>query len=208
MRSPAPIDYASEAFDVRRTGHDEAPSAEPSDEVLLGTLGTDPASLGPLYDRYGGLVYGLARAILQSEEEAEDLTQEIFVMLCQGTTYDVRRGSLGAFLTTLTRSRAIDRLRSRGRRLRILRASWRSAPPIDLPAAPVDRIATRECSARVRRAVAELPANERRVLEMVYYQGLTQAEIAATLDAPLGTVKSWCRRGLLGLRAALADLVE
>src|SRR5439155_1058227 len=74
--------------------------------------------------------------------------------------------------------------------------------------APVDRIATRECSARVRRAVAELPANERRVLEMVYYQGLTQAEIAATLDAPLGTVKSWCRRGLLGLRAALADLVE
>src|SRR5207253_965158 len=188
------------AIDGRRTGHDEAPSAEPSDEVLLGTLGTDPASLGPLYDRYGGLVYGLARAILQSEEEAEDLTQEIFVMLCRGTTYDVRRGSLGAFLTTLTRSRAIDRLRSRGRRLRILRASWRSAPPIDLPAAPVDRIATRECSARVRRAVAELPANERRVLEMVYYQGLTQAEIAATLDAPLGTVKSWCRRGLLGLR--------
>ena len=208
MRSPAPTDYASECLDLRRTEDDEAASTEPSDEILLTMLGTDRAALGPLYDRYGGLVYGLARAILQSEEEAEDLTQEIFVMLCRGTTYDVRRGSLGAFLTTLTRSRAIDRLRSRGRRLRILRASWRSAPPIDLPAAPVDRIATRECSARVRRAVAELPANERRVLEMVYYQGLTQAEIAATLDAPLGTVKSWCRRGLLGLRAALADLVE
>ncbi len=208
MRSPAPTDYASQYLDLRRTGEDETVSAEPSDEVLLSALGTDRAALGPLYDRYGGLVYGLARAILQSQDEAEDLTQEVFVMLCQGTTYDVRRGSLGAFLTTLTRSRAIDRLRSRGRRLRILRASWRSAPPIDLPAAPVDRIATRECSARVRRAVAELPANERRVLEMVYYQGLTQAEIAATLDAPLGTVKSWCRRGLLGLRAALADLVE
>src|SRR5207249_3420988 len=85
------------------------------------TIGTDRAALGPLYDRYGGLVYGLARAILQSQDEAEDLTQEVFVMLCQGTTYDVRRGSLGAFLTTLTRSRAIDRLRRRGRRLRILR---------------------------------------------------------------------------------------
>ena len=123
-------------------------------------------------------------------------------------TYDARRGSLGAFLTTLTRSRAIDRLRSRGRRLRILRASWRSAPSPDLPPAPVDRIATRESSERVRGAIAELPANERRALEMVYYQGLTQTEIAAALDAPLGTVKSWCRRGLLGLRAALADLVE
>ncbi len=208
MPSPAPTDCATEGPDVRRTEHDEAPSAEPSDDVLLGTLATDRAALGPLYDRYGSLVYGLARAILQSQEEAEDLTQEIFVMLCRGTTYDVGRGSLGAFLTTLTRSRAIDRLRSRGRRLRILRASWRSAPPPDLPAAPVDRITTRECSERVRSAVAELPANERRVLEMVYYQGLTQAEIAATLDAPLGTVKSWCRRGLLGLRAALADLVE
>jgi RNA polymerase sigma-70 factor, ECF subfamily len=208
VRSPAPTDYASEGPDLRRTGHDEAPSAEPSDEALLGALGSDPAALGPLYDRYGGLVYGLARAILQSQEEAEDLTQEIFVMLCRSTTYDVRRGSLGAFLTTLTRSRAIDRLRSRGRRLRILRASWRNRPAPDLPAAPVDRIAMRQCSERVRSAVAELPANERRALEMVYYQGLTQAEIAATLDAPLGTVKSWCRRGLLGLREALADLVE
>src|SRR5947208_1813460 len=68
---------------------------------------------------------------------------------------------------------------------------------------------TRFCSApSVPNAVAGLPANERRALEMVYYKGLTQAEIAATLDTPLGTVKSWCRRGLLGLRAALADLVE
>jgi len=192
---------------LRRTEH-EPPPAGPSDEALLRALGTDRAALGPLYDRYGGLIYGLARAILQSQEEAEDLTQEIFVMLCRGMPYDVERGSLGAYLTTLTRSRAIDRLRSRGRRLRILRASWRSAPPPDLPAGPVERLATRECSERVRSAVAELPANERRALEMVYYQGLTQAEIAATLDAPLGTVKSWCRRGLLGLRAALADLVE
>ena len=208
MPSPAVTDYASEGSNLRWTRPDEERSAEPSDDVLLRTLRADRAALGPLYDRYGGLVYGLARAILQSQEEAEDLTQEIFVMLCQGTTFDARRGSLGAFLTTLTRSRAIDRLRRRGRRLRILHASWRGAPPPELPAGPADRIATRESSERVRSAVAELPDNERRVLEMVYYRGLTQAEIAETLDAPLGTVKSWCRRGLLGLRAALADLVE
>jgi RNA polymerase sigma-70 factor (ECF subfamily) len=191
-----------------QTGPDEAASPEPPDEVLFRALATDRAALGPLYDRYGGLVYGLARAILQSPEEAEDLTQEVFVMLCQRTTYDPARGPLGAFLTTLTRSRAIDRLRGRGRRLRILRATWRSAPPPDLGSLPVERIATRECAERVRAALADLPADQRRALELVYYQGLTQAEIAATLDAPLGTVKSWCRRGLLGLRAALADLVE
>jgi RNA polymerase sigma-70 factor, ECF subfamily len=208
VRSPGATNYASEDCEVGRTEHDEAPPAEPSDEALLRALGTDRTALGPLYDRYGGLVYGLARAILQSQEEAEDLTQEVFVMLCQGTTFDARRGSLGAYLTTLTRSRAIDRLRGRGRHLRLLRASWKSAPPPDRPAGPADRIATRESSLRVRNAMAELPANERRALEMVYYQGLTQAEIATTLDAPLGTVKSWCRRGLLGLREALADLVE
>ena len=190
---------------MRPTEHDES---EPSDEALLRRLGTDGSALGPLYDRYGGLVYGLARAILQSEDEARDLTQEMFVMLCRGTTFDARRGSLGAYLTTLTRSRAIDRLRRRGRRLRILRDSWRSLPAPEPPATAIDGIVIRESSARVRSAVAELPANERRALEMVYYQGMTQAEIATTLDAPLGTVKSWCRRGLIGLRAALADLVE
>jgi len=194
--------------DLPDTGHREGAAAGPSDEALLRALATDRSALGPLYDRYSGLVYGLARAILQTEDEAQDLTQEVFLMLCQGSGYDARRGSLGAFLTTLTRSRAIDRLRSRGRRLRLLHASWRSAPAAEGPPAAVDVMVTRESSARVRSAVAELPANERRALEMVYYQGLTQAEIAATLDAPLGTVKSWCRRGLLGLRAALADLVE
>lgn len=183
-------------------------SPEPSDEVLLRSLGADRAALGPLYDRYGGLVFGLARAILQSQEEAEDLAQEVFVMLCQGTRYDPARGTLGAFLTSLTRSRAIDRLRSRGRRLRLLRSSWRNAPPPEFPMPAVDRLAMRESSQRVRIALADLPPKERRALEMMYYQGLTQVEVAAELDTPLGTVKTWCRRGLLGLRAALADLVE
>lgn len=193
---------------MRRTKDDEAPSPGPSDEELLRALAADRAALGPLYDRYGGLVYGLARAILRSQEEAEDLTQEVFVMLCDGTTYDAARGSLGAFLTTLTRSRALDRLRSGGRRLRLLRDSWRSAPLPERPMAAVDRIAMRECTERVRGALAELPDKERRALEMAYYEGLTQVEIAQTLETPLGTVKTWCRRGLLGLRAALADLVD
>ncbi len=208
VRSHGQSAYANPDPDVRQTERDDPLRPEPSDADLLRALADAPDALGPLYDRYGGLVYGLARAILKADEEAEDLTQEVFLMLCQGTTYDPARGSLGAYLTTLTRSRAIDRVRNRGRRLRLLRASWQGAPPPERPAGAVELIATRESSERVRSAVAELPANERRALEMVYYQGLTQTEIAASLDAPLGTVKSWCRRGLLGLRAALADLVE
>ena len=208
MRSRLAIDYGNQGSDLRPTRPDAAASPEPSDELLLRALATDRAALGPLYDRYGGLVYGLARAILQSPDEAEDLTQEVFVTLCQGTIYDSARGSLGAFLTTLTRSRAIDRLRSRGRRLRILRATWQAAPPPDPAPQPVDRIAMRQYAERVRSALAGLPPDHRRALELVYYQGLTHAEIATTLDTPLGTVKSWCRRGLLGLRAALGDLVE
>src|SRR6185295_15582755 len=69
VRSHAPTDCGSESPDVRRTGHDEAPPAEPADDVLVAALATDRSALGPIYDRYGGLVYGLARAILQSQEE-------------------------------------------------------------------------------------------------------------------------------------------
>ena len=71
-----------------------------------------------------------------------------------------------------------------------------------------DRVSTAESSVRVRDALAKLPGRERRALEMAYYQGLTQAEIAETLGAPLGSVKSWCRRGLVGLKDALGKLGE
>ena len=177
-----------------------------SDEQLLRALAEDPAALGPLYDRHGRLVYGLALAILKNRQEAEDLTQEVFLMLCSSTAYDAARGSLGAFLTTFVRSRAIDRLRQRTRSLRLIRAEWAAAPLPELPLTPLDRVSTAQCAARVRKALAELPESERRILEMAYYRGLTQAEIAEELGVPLGSVKTWCRRGLIHLRAALGQL--
>jgi RNA polymerase sigma-70 factor, ECF subfamily len=152
-------------------------------------------------------VYGLALAILKNQHDAEDVTQEVFLMLCSSTAFDAERGSLRAFLTTVARSRAIDRWRRRTRSLRLLRREWESSPP-ELPMTLFDHVSTAECSIRVRHALAALPSRERRALEMAYYQGLTQAEIAETLGAPLGSVKSWCRRGLVGLKDALGKLVE
>jgi RNA polymerase sigma-70 factor (ECF subfamily) len=180
----------------------------PPDEELIARLAEDPAALGPLYDRYSRLVYGLALAILGNADEAQDLTQEAFLSLCGSQQYDATRGTVGAFLTTLVRSRAIDRLRRRTRGVRLLRSVVETAPVPDPPPLPQDQVALAEYAVRVRAALAELPETERRALEMSYYQGLTQAEIADDLAVPLGTVKSWCRRGLIALKRSLGDLVD
>jgi RNA polymerase sigma-70 factor (ECF subfamily) len=178
------------------------------DERLLEALADDPSALGPLYDRHARLVYGLAKAVLSNADEAADVTQEVFLSLCQEHGYDRSRGTVGAFLTTVTRTRAIDRLRRRTRRVRLLREHHIATPvPSALPT-PVERLTQAECTGRVRKALDGLAPNERRALEMAYFQGLTQAEIAQELETPLGTVKSWCRRGLLALKGELGDLVE
>lgn len=194
---------------LRQTSDDPTDRPDPSDEHLLGALAADPSALGALYDRYAGLVYGLALSALRNPQEAEDLTQEVFLtLLKQSSRYDAARGTLGAFLATMTRTRAIDRLRARTRSGRLLREVHRDAPPPPSVPMPHDRVSLKECSVRVREAMAALPQNERTVLEMAYYRGLSQAEIAEELDAPLGTVKSWSRRGLLTLKKQLGDLVE
>jgi RNA polymerase sigma-70 factor, ECF subfamily len=173
---------------------------------MLRAAAADPSALGPLYDRYAKLVYGLALAILGSREEAEDLTQEVFVIVCEPTAFDASRGSVSAFLTTMTRSRAIDRLRRRGRSVRLLKTWHEATPAAPAPTTPFEHVSMAHCAERVRGALAELPEAERQVLEMAYFKGLSQAEIAADLETPLGTVKSRSRRALMTLKRALEDL--
>jgi len=175
----------------------------------MDSLAHDPTALEVVYDRYAALVYGLALAVLRDADEAQDLTQEVFMSLYrQSGSYDPARGALGGFLTAMTRSRAIDRLRARGRKLRVLHQFQRAEVPTSTPSTALERISIGQCSDRVRAALAQLPENQRRVLELAYYRGLSQSEIAADLDASLGTVKSWARRGLLTLKEALGDLLE
>ena len=175
-------------------------------ELVGGIRAGRSASLAQLYDRYASLVYTLALKLLQDSRDAEDLTQEVFLSLWKRNHYDPARGSLSSYLTVLTRSRAIDRLRQRST-VRKTRDRWfRTMIPPSLPT-PFDRASMEERRERVRCALDRLPANQRRVLEMAYYEGRSQTEIAKQLNAPLGTVKSWARRGLLNLRDALAEII-
>lgn len=183
----------------------ELATAEASDAALVASLADDPSALAVLYDRHAALVYGLALKVLASTTDAEDLTQEVFVTLRQASTFDPARGTLTAYLITLTRSRAIDRLRARGRSRRLLE-QWH-VEPTHAPAAPspLDALATRERTEHVRAALTTLPDSQRVVLELAYFRGLSQTEIATELDTPLGTVKTWARKGLLSLRALLGE---
>lgn len=164
-------------------------------------------ALGVLYDRYAKLVYGLALRILSNAEEAEDVAQEVFLSLWHRQTYDPSRGSLSSFLMTMTRSRSIDKLRSRNTGFRFLQR-WKGLTREELSSStPLEQASISERSERVRHALAQLPEAEREILQIAYYEGLSQSEIAQRLNMPLGTVKTRSRQGLLKLRKILQDYV-
>ncbi|MEO1146685.1 MAG: sigma-70 family RNA polymerase sigma factor [Cyanobacteria bacterium J06638_22] len=166
------------------------------------------AALGKLYDRYSGLVYGIALKMLTNAAEAEDLTQEIFLILWQRDTYQASRGSMGSYLSTLTRSRALDRLRVGSNRQRILNQWSDDVGPRNTTATPFEQASIEERKAYVRKGLADLPEKNRQVLELMYFEGLSQSQIAQRLDTPLGTVKTWARKGLLQLNQSLKSLQE
>jgi len=161
-------------------------------------------ALGILYDRYGVLVYRLALRILANKQDAEDLTQDIFISLSRNNTFDLHRGTMRAFLTVMTRSKAIDRIR----KLRSQSSSlqkWNQALAHVAVENPMEKASNHEISQRVRDALTDLPERHRQVLEMAYYEGRSQSEIAQDLGIPLGTIKSWARQGLISLRKALGE---
>jgi len=178
---------------------------EPSSEEILSRISRqEPAALAALYDRTASLVHGLALRILGDRGAAEDVTLEVYLQIWrQAGSYDPRCGSALAWLLTVARTRAIDRLRSdrgarRGEPLRVARALPSSIP------GPEDEAARRERQRFVQQALARLAPAQRRAHELAYFAGLSQTEIAAQLGEPLGTVKTRIRLGLTHLREALA----
>jgi len=163
-------------------------------------------TLGILYDRHAGLIYGIALKFLGNRSEAEDLVQDIFLILAKKCSYDPKRGSLRTYIAILTRSRALDRLRSRSRKQSQLRRQSLAESAKVLSKSPLENIAQLERSQEVKSALEQLSTKEQEVLTMAYYQGLSQSEIAKQLNLALGTVKSRSRRGLLKLRQALNNI--
>ena len=166
----------------------------------------DPEALATVYDRHIRSVFGLAMRVLQNQGDAEDLVQEVFSQAwAQAKRYDATRGSVASWLLMIARSRAIDRLRSR--RAKPDSASLPDVTAVvDLPDPALGaehRVLTAESATRLRVALTLLPLTQRVAIELAYFEGLTQTQIAERLEQPLGTVKTRIRTGLLKLREAL-----
>jgi len=173
-------------------------------QVLERLTRGEPEALAELYDRHARAIYSLAIRIVRDQSDAEDIVQEVFSQAWrQAGRYDSARGNVVAWLLTLTRSRAIDRLR--GRRARPWEAAEGQTPAM-LPAgglAPDLAAESAEAVSLLRGALESLPLVERTALELAYFEGLTHTEVAARLEMPLGTVKTRIRQGLLRLRSAM-----
>jgi RNA polymerase sigma-70 factor (ECF subfamily) len=171
----------------------------------------DSGGLGALYDRHGRAVYSLALRILGDEGDAEEVTQDVFAQAWRrAAQYDAARGTVAAWLLIMARTRAIDRFRARR-----VRPEGRVQADDDgltlqqLPATDPDvasEMMAAERGLRVRRALEGLPLLQRIALELAYFEGLSQREIAERLEQPLGTVKTRMRLGLLKLRDVLVEV--
>ncbi|MCC6381262.1 MAG: sigma-70 family RNA polymerase sigma factor [Dehalococcoidia bacterium] len=192
-------------------GEDTLARTDWSDEALMSAIvERDELAFVVLYDRYADLVYSASLRVLADPQLAEDATQDVFVRLWRRPeAFVAGRGRFVSWLMSVVRNRAVDELRARGRR-------WRreSAPGPEseedllasLPGAdndPLEAAAAHEEQVLVRRALARLPAEQRTALELAYFGGMTQQEIAASLQEPLGTVKTRVRLGMQKLRRAL-----
>jgi RNA polymerase sigma-70 factor (ECF subfamily) len=176
-------------------------------ELLHAIAAKDEAALAQLYDRYRVILFGLLMRILNNREEAEDVLQETFLQVWRkAADFDETRGRPFTWLVTLGRSRGIDRLRTLAARERVAEAGARDVIE-EISDAASDAFRS-EQRGLVSNALAQLPEEQQRPLMLAYFDGLTQSEISTRLGAPLGTVKTRMRTGLMKLRELLAGQGE
>lgn len=168
--------------------------------ALIARLGAgDETAMADLYDRYSGIVYGVALRVLGNTTSAEDVLQEVFLQLWRNPgAFDAERGRLAPWLAVIARNRAIDLLRKRPMEEEINELPI--AASVDLEDAANQRLAVE----KVRSAMQALPPEQRQALEMAFFEGLTHTEIAGKTGEPLGTVKTRIRSALLALRKVFA----
>jgi RNA polymerase sigma-70 factor (ECF subfamily) len=177
--------------------------ANAADEELIASLATgDEIALGQLYDRFGGIAYGLAKRIVRDGALAEEAVQEAFLSVWRSAgRFDETRGSARSWVLMLVHRRAVDLVKRQARH---------PEAPLEVAPEPAGSAAAEEADLRAERrrvqaALEALPPAQRRVIELGYYGGFSQSEIGRHLDAPLGTIKSRMSAGLSTLRDILSD---
>ncbi len=193
------------AIDMPRLRAVPAPTEPPEDEasdeeLLLRVADSDRIAFESLYQRYVRPIFGLAMRKLGDRAEAEDVTQEAFTAVWRAAgSYRPERGSAGGWIYTVARNATVDRMRKNGRV-----DTTSDLPDLESPdGGPYERAEQADAAWRVHRALEELSPSEREVIELGYWSGLSQSEMASFLGQPLGTVKTRTRSALARLAAVL-----
>lgn len=183
-------------------------SADHDQSLAIRLQRRDPEAMGDLYDRFGRVAYSVILAIVRDAAIAEDLVQETFLRVWNRVhAFEAGRGALGPWLLAIARNRAIDHLRSVSARMD------RNSCELDVrehPSLFVDmerEVLNTDHARLIGKAISNLSANQQKVIEMAYYEGLSQTEMAERMGEPLGTVKTWVRAALKNLREALGQAV-
>ena len=180
-------------------------------ELMRRIKGREEEALAELYDLYNRLLYGLIISIVKKREEAEDVLQEVFITIWEkASTFNEDKGNVYSWIITLTRNKAIDRIRSKGYKTQQKASQDVDAPEFSLEGDNFDPLETTIFSDRtelVRKALTEIPDKQSEVLKIAYYSGMTQQEISDKLKIPLGTVKTRMRQGMLKLKDILGEYI-
>jgi len=181
------------------------------DTALIERIRTgDRAAFMRFYDRFSPLMFSVAARVLGDRKEAEDVLQEVMLVIWNKSgEYDPQLGSLSSWSVALTRNKALDRLRARTRRLRLIEEVAVMAELSDTASSPSanDLIHGQERAQMLRTAMKELPIDQRMAIELAFFTGMSQSDIATRLQQPLGTVKARIRRGMLRLREQLGGVL-
>jgi RNA polymerase sigma-70 factor (ECF subfamily) len=185
------------------------PATDQDVELLRGISEGDRWAFACFYDQYCKLLFAVAYRILNDQKESEDVLQEVFLQIWdKAGSYNPLLGKPVSWAVTLTRNKAIDYIRAHQRRSKLLEhAATEFLTRAPGSAVANDSVHGRENSELINSAVAELPADQRKAIEMAFFGGLTQNEISESLKEPLGTIKARIRRGMLKLRERLEGFV-
>ena len=185
----------------------DMPLHDSGDAELISRLQErDPEGLAAAYDRYGRVAYSVLLRITRDPSVAEDLVQELFIRLWnRGKEFDSSKGTLGVWLLSIARNMAIDHVRSAQARFSMRLRPIDHLDQLSMAAAGSEPESVIDRSRAVSAAFTTLTPNEKRVLELAYFEGFSQTEIADRLKEPLGTVKSWTRSALSRMRKVIQE---